>query len=101
VQQEIATISDAAVRAYYEKTQPKDRTPKGVHDVMTQAATAATKGFRTEFDKQSAVANPKNGVGFLEEVCNSIYLQMNNFHVYFLFLFLFCFWLWFWFCLLF
>ena len=41
MQQEIATISDAAVHAYYEKTQPKDRTPKGVHDAMTQAATAA------------------------------------------------------------
>jgi len=46
---------------------------------MTQAATTATKGFRTEFDKQSVVGNPKNGVGFLEEVCNSIYLHMNNF----------------------
>jgi hypothetical protein len=50
---------------------------------LTQAATAAIKGFRTEFDKQSAIANPKNDVGFLEEVCNSIYMQINNFHVYF------------------
>jgi hypothetical protein len=72
-----------AVRAYYEKLQSKDRTPKEVHDVMTQAVTAATKGFQIEFDKQSTVANPKNDVGFLEEVCNSIYMQINNFHVYF------------------
>ncbi len=80
VQQEIAVISDTAVRTYYEKTKPEDRTPRGVHDAMTLAATAAIKGFRTEFDKQSAITNPKNGVGFLEEVCNFDCLQMNELH---------------------
>jgi len=45
VQQEIAVISNAAMRTYYEKTKMQDRTPKGVHDAMTQAATTAIKGF--------------------------------------------------------
>ncbi len=74
IQQEIAILSDAAVRIYYEKTKPENRTPKGVHDAMIQAAAAAIKGFRIEFDKQSAIANPKNGVGFLQEVIISVKL---------------------------
>ncbi len=60
----------------------QDRTPKGVHDAMIQASTAAIKGFRTEFDKQSAIANPKNGIGFLEEVyifvCLFAYFLVNE-----------------------
>lgn len=84
VQQDIAIVSDAAVRTYYEKTKQQDRTPKGVHDAMTQAAIAAIKGYRTEFDKQSAIANPKNGVGFLEEVCHFLCLQMHDlYYIYF------------------
>jgi hypothetical protein len=45
VQQEIAIISDVAVRTYYKKVQPQDHTPKGVHGAMTQASTTAIKGF--------------------------------------------------------
>jgi hypothetical protein len=41
---------------------------------MIKAAAAAIKGFRIEFDKQSAIANPKNGVGFLQEVIISVKL---------------------------
>jgi hypothetical protein len=64
LQQEIAEASDDAARKYYEETPESERTSTGVTAVMR----AATKSKQHSFSKFTAVANPKFGDGFLDEV---------------------------------
>jgi hypothetical protein len=67
-QQEIADASNDAARKYYEETAEVDHTVSGVIAVMRAAAKAKQQSFKGQFSKFTAVANPKFGDEFLEEV---------------------------------
>ena len=69
MQQDIAEASDEAARKYFDETEEKDRDPAAVTQVMRAAAKAKAGSHRGKFSKYAAVANPKLGDRFLEEVC--------------------------------
>jgi hypothetical protein len=68
LQQEILEASDDASRKYYEETPEKDRTGLGVTKVMRAAARNKHQSFKGQFSKFTAVANPKFGDAFMDEV---------------------------------
>ena len=68
LQQEISEASDDASRKYHEETPEKDRTTSGVTEVMRVAARTKHASFKGQFSKFTAVANPKFGDAFLDEV---------------------------------
>ena len=68
VQQEIAEASDEAARKYMDETEEKDRDPAKLTQLMRDAAKGKAASFRGKFSKYAAVANPKLGDKFLEEV---------------------------------
>jgi hypothetical protein len=68
LQQEIAEASDDAARKYYEETPESERTSTGVTAVMRAATKSKQHSFKGQFSKFTAVANPKFGDGFLDEV---------------------------------
>jgi hypothetical protein len=70
LQQEIAEASDDAAKKYYEETPESERTSTGVTAVMRVAAKSKQHSFKGQFSKFTAVANPKFGDGFLDEVSN-------------------------------
>lgn len=80
MQQEVSSAADEAARLYLERTLPGDRTSRGIHDAMREASLAKVKSYRSEFDKLAAVAIPKNGPKFLEEVC-IIFIQLSFDHL--------------------
>jgi hypothetical protein len=87
-QQEIAEASDDAARKYYEETPKEDRNNAAVTAVMRHAARSKQQSFKGQFAKYLAIANPKFGDKFLQEVSSSfqnplqcIFIQywlMNN-----------------------
>jgi hypothetical protein len=68
LQQEISEASDDASKKYYEETPEKDRTGSGVTEVMRAAAKSKHQSFKGQFSKFTAVANPKFGDAFVDEV---------------------------------
>jgi hypothetical protein len=68
LQQEISEASDDASRKYYEETPEKDRTIAGVTKVMRAASKIKHASFKGQFSKFTAVANPKFGDAFMDEV---------------------------------
>jgi hypothetical protein len=77
LQQEISEASDDASRKYYEETPEMDRTGSGVTEVMRAAAKSKHQSFKNQFSKFTAVANPKFGDAFMDEVsllCLNAYL---------------------------
>jgi hypothetical protein len=68
LQQEILEASDDASRKYYEETPEKDRTGSGVTEVLKAAAKFKHQSFKAQFSKLTAVANPKFGDDFMDEV---------------------------------
>jgi hypothetical protein len=68
LQQEISEASDDASRKYYEETPEKDRTIAGVTEVMRATARNKHASFKGQFSKFTAVANPKFGDAFMDEV---------------------------------
>jgi hypothetical protein len=68
LQQEISEASNDASRKYYEETPEKDRTDSGVTEVMRDAAKSKHQSFKNQFSKFTAVANPKFGDAFMDEV---------------------------------
>jgi hypothetical protein len=68
MQQEISEASDDASRKYYEETLEKDMTGLGVIEVMKAAAKSKHQSFKGQFSKFTAVANPKFGDAFMDEV---------------------------------
>jgi hypothetical protein len=61
--------SDEAARIYKEKTPIEDQTATGVWDVMNAASNNMVESIkRKDFTKYLAIANPKNGDDFLNEV---------------------------------
>ena len=68
LQQEISEASDDASRKYYEDTPEQERTGLGVTEVMRDAAKAKLQSFKNQLSKFTAVANPKFGDDFMDEV---------------------------------
>jgi hypothetical protein len=68
MQQDISEASDEAARKYIDETEKKDRDPTVVTQVMRAVAKAKAASYRGKFSKYAAVANPKLGDRFLEEV---------------------------------
>jgi hypothetical protein len=79
-QQEIVDASNDAARKYYEETAEADRTVSGVTAVMRAAAKAKKQSFKGQFSKFTAVANPKFGDEFLQEV-SDFSLQFTQFPI--------------------
>jgi hypothetical protein len=79
-QQEIADASNDAARNYYEETAEADRTVSGVTAVMRAAAKAKQQSFKGQFSKFTAVANPKFGDEFFQEV-SDFSLQFTDFPI--------------------
>jgi hypothetical protein len=87
-QQEIAEASDDVARKYYEETPKEDRNDAVVTAVMRHAAKTRHHSFKGQFTKYLAIANPKFGNEFLQEVSSSFqnplqcifipYWLMNN-----------------------
>jgi hypothetical protein len=71
LQQEIAEAADDAVRKYYDETAKEDRSDTAVTAVMRAAARSMQQSFRGHFAKHLAIANPKFGDRFLQEVSAS------------------------------
>jgi hypothetical protein len=68
VQQDISEASDEAARKYFDETKEKDRDDAAVTSLMRAAAKAKAASYQGKFSKYAAVANPKLGDKFLEEV---------------------------------
>jgi hypothetical protein len=68
MQQDISEASDEATRKYNDEIEEKDRDPTVVTQVMRTTAKAKAASYRGKFSKFAAVANPKLGDRFLEEV---------------------------------
>ena len=69
LQKEISAVVDAAAFQYKETTPVEDRTAPGIWLAMTKAQQKMVKLIRARnFDKYIAVANPKNGDAFFDEV---------------------------------
>jgi hypothetical protein len=60
--------SDEATRKYLEETDQEDRFDADITTVMREAAKTKAASFRDKFSKYTAVANPRLGDQFLEEV---------------------------------
>jgi hypothetical protein len=87
-QQEIAEASNDAAKKYYEETPKEDRNDATITAIMKHAARSKQQSFKFQFAKYLAIANPKFGDKFLQEVSSSfqnplqcIFIQcwlMNN-----------------------
>ena len=61
--------SDDAAREYRRSTPKDEQTASGVWDAMTEASENMVESIRKkDFTKYLAIANPKHGDEFLEEV---------------------------------
>jgi hypothetical protein len=90
-QQEIAEASDDAARKYYEETPKEDRSDAAVTAVMRAAARTKQQSFRGQFAKYLAIANPKFGEKFLEEVSSSFQTQLQCIPIqYWLMIYILC-----------
>jgi hypothetical protein len=68
LQQDIAEASDDAARKYYDETLKEERRDAGLTTVMRAIAKTKQQSFKGQFFKYLAIANPKFGDNFLEEV---------------------------------
>jgi hypothetical protein len=64
-------VSDEAARKYVEETSVDERTDSGVTAAMRAAAKSKVQSFKGHFSKYVAIANPKLGDEFLEEVSHT------------------------------
>jgi hypothetical protein len=71
LQQEIAEAADDAARKYYDDTAKEDRSDTAITALMRAAARSKQQSFRGQFAKHLAIANPKFGDRFLQEVSAS------------------------------
>jgi hypothetical protein len=74
LQQEIVEASDDAARKYYDETPKEERSDTEVTAVMRAAAKTKLHSFKCQFLKYAAVANPKFGNEFFEEVSASFFI---------------------------
>jgi hypothetical protein len=75
-QQEIAEACDDAARKYYEETPKEDKNNATITTVMRAATRSKQHSFKVQFAKYLAIANPKFGDKFLEEVSFSIHTPL-------------------------
>jgi hypothetical protein len=68
LQQEIAEASGDAARKYYDETPDDERSTSKVTAIIRAAAKSKHQSFKGQFSKYTAIANPKFGNEFLEEV---------------------------------
>ena len=68
LQQEIAEAADVAARKYYEETAKEDWSDTDATALMRAAAKSKQQSYRSQFTKHLAIANPKFGDKFLQEV---------------------------------
>jgi hypothetical protein len=68
LQQEIAEASNDVARKYYDETPKEERYNAGVTTIMKAAAKTKQQSFKGQFFKYLAIANPKFGDNFLQEV---------------------------------
>jgi adenine-specific DNA glycosylase len=68
LQQEIAEAADDAARKYYDETAKEDTSDTTVTALIRAAAKTRQQSFRGQFAKYLAIANPKFGDRFLQEV---------------------------------
>lgn len=72
-QQDISRAADDAAAEYHRTTPPENISPEGVWDAMALATDTMVKAIKAkDFLKYLAVANPKNGEAFFDEV-NSLF----------------------------
>ena len=71
MQQEIAEAADDAARKYYEETAKEDWSDTAITILMRAAAKSKQQSFKGQFAKRLAIANPKFGDKFLQEVSAS------------------------------
>jgi hypothetical protein len=62
---------DDAARKYYDEIAKEDRSDTAVTTVMKATARSMQQSFRGQFAKHLAIANPKFGNKFLQEVSAS------------------------------
>lgn len=68
-QQDISRAADDAATEYHRITPPENISPEGVWDAMALATDTMVKAIKAkDFLKYLAVANPKNGEAFFDEV---------------------------------
>ena len=82
-QQEIAEASDDAARKYYEETPEGDRNDAAVTAVMRHAAKSKQHSFKGQFAKYLAIANPRFGDKFLQEVSSSSHNPLQCIFIYY------------------
>jgi hypothetical protein len=82
LQQEIAEASDDAAKKYYDETPKEDRSDEGVTTAMRSAAKSKQQSFKGQFSKYLAIANPKFGDKFLNEVSAFLHSLLNFFPLY-------------------
>ena len=64
--------SDEAAKAYMEKTPADEQTASAVWEIMNDASEKMVDSIKNkDFTKYLAIANPKNGDDFLNEVTTS------------------------------
>ena len=69
MQREVVVGIDEACRIYNETTPSLERSEQGLGEVISKTHTKIIKSIRIkEFEKLLAVADPGNGMEFLEEV---------------------------------
>ena len=69
MQREVVVGIDEALRIYNETTPSLEKSEQGLGEVISKTHTKIIKSIRTkEFEKLFAVADPGNGMEFLEEV---------------------------------
>jgi hypothetical protein len=73
LQQQIAEASDEAARKYMEETPEADKSDSGLTAAMRAAAKTKVQAYKGQFSK-FAIANPKLGDEFLEEVGQTSHL---------------------------
>lgn len=67
-EQEITEASDDVAKTYYDETPKDERSDTKVTAVMTITAKTKQHSFKSQFSKYAAIANPKFGDEFLEEI---------------------------------
>jgi len=82
LQQEIPAVADATIQKYNEVTSFEDKSDVGVANAMRAGTKEKALKLTIKMDKLLAVANPVNGLGFLQEVHfvlkNSLLLPMYS-----------------------
>jgi hypothetical protein len=74
MQREVVVGIDEACRIYNETTPSVERSKQGLGEVILKTHTKIIKSIRTkEFEKLLIVADPGNGMEFLEEVNFNLY----------------------------